>query len=205
MTPSTMRLALAVCLLLGAGVVTNVLVLQDRDPVREAGAVTATPQLARRSSNVEPGRLLVAIKRELKARRYFAGQLNAELDLATRAAIFAYETDHGLALTAAPSDALLKAILLGAVSGAPQFEQPSEAAQDLVRKVQNALARLGYGGEDISGVVDAETAKAVRAFQRARGLRQNGRISARLIRHLGPALEGYAADDTNDEAASGAG
>ena len=67
----------------------------------------------------------------------------------TRAAIMAFEHDHGLPLTARPSQELLKAIILGdgrqARRQADAREPRAHEAQDVIRSVQRSLAKLGYG------------------------------------------------------------
>ena len=56
-----------------------------------------------------------AIQRELKLRGYGPVPVNGTIGLATRAAIMAFEHDHGMALSAEASERLLKRIVLGVV------------------------------------------------------------------------------------------
>jgi Putative peptidoglycan binding domain len=60
------------------------------------------------------GETIRAIQRELMARGYETGGQDGVTGLVTRAAILAFEHDHGLALSAEPTDDLLRAIVLGA-------------------------------------------------------------------------------------------
>ncbi len=53
------------------------------------------------------------MQRELQIRGYETGARDGVAGVMTRGAIMAYEHDHGLPLTARPSQELLKAIILG--------------------------------------------------------------------------------------------
>jgi peptidoglycan hydrolase-like protein with peptidoglycan-binding domain len=86
----------------------------------------------------------------------------------TRGAILAFEYDHGLPLTARPSQGLLKSILLGdgrMTSGKRIVGTESAQAQDVIRSVQRSLARLGYRPGPANGKLTADTARAIRAFE----------------------------------------
>ena len=62
---------------------------------------------------------------------------------------------------------------------------PSAAAADpTVIRVQNGLARLGYDPGPVDGRMGPKTAHAVRAYQRAHGLLEDGRASTDLARHI---------------------
>ena len=54
-----------------------------------------------------------AVQRELQIRGYETGGRDGIVGIMTRGAIMAFEHDHGLPLTARPSEPLLKAIILG--------------------------------------------------------------------------------------------
>ena len=60
-----------------------------------------------------PQQLVTAIQRELAARGYARGPADGKLSDETRKAIAAFEKEHGLPVTGAPSDELLRRILLG--------------------------------------------------------------------------------------------
>ena len=128
-----------------------------------------------------------AIQRELQIRGYETGARDGVVGQMTRGAIMAFEHDHGLPLTAQPSDALLKAIVLGeagkpaARRGAPKTAE----ARDIVRDVQRQLAKLGYKPGAQNGALSAQTTKAIRAFEVDQALPESGRISGPLIARLG--------------------
>jgi peptidoglycan hydrolase-like protein with peptidoglycan-binding domain len=130
---------------------------------------------------------IAAIQRELGARGY--GPLSGDgiVDLGTRAAILAYEHDHGIASTGEPSEALLQRILFGAPTGSTQNAQPagpSPQAEETVRFVQRWLVALGYPVGRIDGRLGEDTAKAIRDFELDKGQVPKGRISAELVARL---------------------
>jgi Putative peptidoglycan binding domain len=129
-----------------------------------------------------------AVQIELKRRGFGPVPSDGSLGLATRAAIMAYEHDSGLALTATPSEQLLKRLLLGPAEGTVAHhggEAVTPEAGELVAYIQRALALLGYqpGGPD--GRLGADTVRAIRDFEVDRGMVPKGRISAELVRQLG--------------------
>jgi peptidoglycan hydrolase-like protein with peptidoglycan-binding domain len=132
-----------------------------------------------------------AIQRELRQRGYGALVSDGRLRLATRAAIMAYEYDHGLPLTGQASEPLLARILFG---GAPAADPAaagkvrSAEAQEVVRSVQQWLAALGYQPGAPDGQLQAETIRAIREFEMDKGLVPKGRISAELVGQLAAPL-----------------
>lgn len=50
--------------------------------------------------------------------------------------------------------------------------------------MQRALSEFGYGQIKSTGTLDAETQRAIAAFERQRNLLITGRLSERLIREL---------------------
>lgn len=128
-----------------------------------------------------------AIQRELQIRGYETGASDGVVGQMTRGAIMAFEHDHGLPLTAQPSDALLKAIVLGEAGkpGAQRGTPKSPEAREVVRDVQRQLAKLGYKPGAQNGALGAQTIKAIRAFEADQALPESGRISGPLIARLG--------------------
>lgn len=128
-----------------------------------------------------------AIQRELQIRGYETGSQDGIAGTMTRGAIMAYEQDHGLPLTAQPSDALLKAIVLG--EGGKPIKGPitpkTGNAREVVRSVQLSLKKLGYKPGAANGVLTPQTANAIRAFESDQGFSESGRISGPLIARLG--------------------
>lgn len=194
--------------LLTASVAANVLLLQPRmrpagQPPAEAIAVLSTlpgssphqtaaipkPRLANRSAGAETTPATVrAIQRELKAAGRYDGPVDGISNLSTNAAIMSYESDHGLQLTGIPSDALLKALILGpdgqaagprsggVVSGTP--------AEQVTRLVQQLLTGRGYTIAAVDGRLGEDTRRAIAAFESAQRLPPSGRISAALVARL---------------------
>jgi peptidoglycan hydrolase-like protein with peptidoglycan-binding domain len=128
-----------------------------------------------------------AIQRELAARGFGPLPQDGTLGLATRAAIMAYEHDHGLPLTATPSEPLLKRLLLPSEESQARTDSAvaSAEAEQVVAGVQRALAELGYSPGRTDGRLGAETVRAITEFEVDRGQVPKGRISAELIRQLG--------------------
>jgi peptidoglycan hydrolase-like protein with peptidoglycan-binding domain len=127
-----------------------------------------------------------AVQRELRQRGYGALGSDGSMRPATRAAIMAFEYDHGLPLTGQPSEALLRRILFGgAVAAEPAAGKVRSAdAQEMVRSVQQSLAALGYQPGPADGQLAADTIRAIREFEIDKGLVPKGRISAELLAQL---------------------
>ena len=133
-----------------------------------------------------------AIQRELKLRGYGPLGGDGAIGLTTRAAIMAFEHDHGMALSGEASERLLKRILLGTAdpasadsSGAGRVR--SGHAEQVIRSVQQWLATLGYQPGRIDGRPGEDTVKAIRDFEMDKGLVPRGRISAELVTRLSEA------------------
>src|SRR5262245_37932863 len=128
-----------------------------------------------------------AIQRELKLHGYGPIPVNGIIGLATRAAIMAFEHDHGMALSAEANERLLKRIVLGAVEPANVSvvdRGVSPRAAEVIRSVQQWLAALGYQPSQTDGRLAEETIKAIRDFEVDKGLVPRGRISAELVGRL---------------------
>jgi len=128
-----------------------------------------------------------AVQRELQIRGYETGARDGVAGLMTRGAILAFEYDHGLPLTARPSQELLKSILLGdgrTTSGKRAAGAESAQAQDVIRSVQRSLAQLGYRPGPANGRLTPDTARAIRAFEIDQTLPESGRVSGPLISRL---------------------
>jgi len=126
-----------------------------------------------------------AIQRELRQKGY--GNLAADGTLRphTRAAIMAYEYDHGLVLTGQASEGLLTRILFGGSPAAePAGKVGTAEAAELVHFVQQSLAALGYQPGPADGQLKAETVRAIREYEMDKGLVPKGRVSAELLSQL---------------------
>ncbi len=168
---------------------------ETSDALRNAAATGAVMKItapAEPSSNMpgpfaDKAETTRAIQRELTARGYETGGIDGVAGLMTEAAIMAYEADNGQALTARPSDDLLRALLLGPGSGpvAARVAQPQSArASDVIRTVQQQLHKLGYTPGRADGQLGESTIKAIRAFEKQQDLADSGRISSLLVARL---------------------
>lgn len=126
------------------------------------------------------------LQRELVARGYETGATDGALTLATRAAVMAWEHDRGLPLTAEPTEALLRSILLGSTREAKPGASPE--AERLTRSVQAGLHAAGHSRTTprglVSGRLDAETVLAIKAFELSERMPATGRISGSLVLRL---------------------
>lgn len=128
-------------------------------------------------------RLYVALQRELALKGY-STQLRVRAN-GLRLAILAYEFDNGLALTGEPTDTLLKRILFDVKPGPTgPFVDRAEGNVKLVMETQRKLAELGFFSGPFSGQVDVWTSKAIKDFERHRGIPQTGRLSDRTLLEL---------------------
>lgn len=137
--------------------------------------------------------VIAAIQRELQARGYEPGTPDGVAGTVTRAAIMAWEHDHGLSLTGEPTEAVMKAIVLGA---SPQAASQITAQwlalpkdkrtrpEQMIRMVQQSLSAQGYNVGKVTGRIDEETERAIREFETDQRLPQSGRICGPLIARL---------------------
>ncbi|MDX2308483.1 MAG: peptidoglycan-binding domain-containing protein [Hyphomicrobium sp.] len=157
-----------------------------------ANARMATPEVHQRLIVTPPGAsdsdTIRAIQSALNAKGYTTGGTDGVSGPVTQAAILAYETDQGLMLTAEPSERLLHLIVRGDVPIADRVSAssmtPGPKADALIRRVQDALASLGYKPGASNGRLGAETVTAIRAFERQNNLPDTGRISGDLVARL---------------------
>ncbi len=210
MTPRRNQLAMAACALLSAAVLANLTIMQGgakrgltplADPPRsiamagsEAGGVPAVTKgkeasasglVVLNSSN--EAETVRAIQNNLKAAGYEPGKVDGEASLITRAAILAFEYDHGLPLQAEVSRGVLEQLVFasaGQVRERGSSRIVGERAAKIMEMVHRELRRLGYdpGGDD---VMTGEAGKrAIRDFEVDQNLPATGRISGRLVARL---------------------
>ena len=154
--------------------------------VKPTPPVEAKPNLPiQEKENISP-ELVRAVERELSRRGYNPGAIDGELDIGTRAAIIAYEFDEGLPLKGEPSQAILKTLIFGTAAGkaGPGPADRFERRRELVRQVQDALAKMGYTSGPIDGQFDISTRDAIRKFETDRNLTGQGRLTARILLEL---------------------
>jgi peptidoglycan hydrolase-like protein with peptidoglycan-binding domain len=137
-----------------------------------------------------------AVQRELHQRGYGPLVSDGVMRPETRAAIMAYEHDNGLPLTGEASDVQLKRILLGGTASADPAPGTATVAKvataragEIVRMVQELLARAGYQPGPVDGRLGEDTLRAVREFEAAKGLAAKGRISADVLIRLTEAVQ----------------
>ena len=149
------------------------------------GAEPQPPEVAPLPAASSAG-LVRDVQGALAARGYEPGPADGEAGPITRAAILAFEHDYGLAATAEASEALLAALRTQGqpVSGGARWQKPTDTASGLLRTVQQQLIATGYLKGQPSGVPDAATMAAIRAFETAHRLAPTGRVSAPLMARL---------------------
>lgn len=199
MTPRRLQMGLLGFALLSSAVLVNVFYLQpvsgargarvNVGPSPEAAAVARPVKEVPTSSipAVEPTQtveLTRAVQRELQSRGYMTGTDEGVVSLVTRAAIMAYEFDSGIALTAQPSEDLLRIMVLGRAAGDVAIAGPVKVgahAERVIATTQQSLAALNYGPIKVDGLMGEATVAVIRRFERERGLPETGRISGELV------------------------
>ena len=200
MTPLRLQMGLLSFAVLSSAVLVNVFYLQpisgargsrvNVGPSPEAAAAIARPVSEERASPVavaEPAQAVQitrALQRELQSRGYMTGTDEGVTNLVTRAAIIAYEVDHGLALTAQPSEDLLRTIVLGTAAADAPAVGPLKVgphAEQVIRTTQQSLAGLNYGPIKVDGFMGETTVAVIRRFEREHGMPETGRISGELV------------------------
>lgn len=149
-----------------------------------AAAETATGELAE---------ITTAIQRELQSRGYQPGAPDGVAGAITRAAIMAWEFDHGLALTGEPTEILKKTIVLGLTPASAALilaqwqalpKDRRARAEQLIKWTQQSLSALGYNIGRVTGRINEDTERAIREFEMDQKLPAGGRISAPLVARI---------------------
>lgn len=164
--------------------------------LKASGSGATTPVVSARETPLPPiedttvtaVQVIKGIQRELASRGYEAGVQDGVAGLMTRAAVMAYEHDHNLPLTGEPDDELLNMIVLGSAGPGPRARpvgtrRPTHAIT-VIRHVQKALKERGQDPGQTDGRLVPQTATAIRAFEKAHGLKETGRISGELVGRL---------------------
>jgi len=132
--------------------------------------------------------LVRAIQRELKNNGYDPGAEDGAIGLVTRAAIFAFQYDHNLDVTAEPSEKLLQTIVLG--GSGQKKATPRRAmvlqgdARDLVLATQRGLKQQGFWPAPVDGHFNTALSRAIQQFETTQRLSTTGRISGRFMARL---------------------
>lgn len=193
MTPLRLQLGLASFVALSGAVLINMFYLQPglRTARVELGPSpeTQTPRPIAPAASLAAevtSAVTRAIQRELDSRGYGIGAPDGVVSLITRAAIMAYEFDHGMTLTGDPSEKLLSAIVLGSANAEPGSAgtKTGPHAEQVIRTTQQSLAGLGYGPSKIDGFLGEATVRAIARFEHDQAITETGRISAPLVARL---------------------
>ena len=160
-----------------------------RKPVETTNADVASPP-----GGLDAPEVVASIQRELQARGYEPGVSDGVAGIVTRAAIMAWEHDHGLSPTGEATEAVMKAIVLGvSATTASQItalwqalpKDKRQRTDQLIRTVQQSLSALGYNPGKVTGRTNDDTERAIREFETDQNLAQSGRISGPLVSRLG--------------------
>lgn len=137
--------------------------------------------------------VIASIQRELQARGYEPGTPDGVAGAVTRAAIMAWEHDHGLSPTGEPTEAVMKAIVLGISSQSAGLitaqwqalpKDKRARPEQMLRTVQQQLSGLGYNLGKVTGRMNEDTERAIREFETDQNLAPSGRISGPLVARL---------------------
>jgi len=138
--------------------------------------------------------LVRSLQRALGARGFEPGEADGVMGLMTRAAIMAYESDSGLALTGAPSEDLLRRLQGVTPSPVPARRGPPAVktleAATLVRDVGQWLGTLGYPVAKNETSMSVALVRAIRDYEASQKMPETGRISAPLVARLSRAAQG---------------
>ena len=143
--------------------------------------------------------LIQDAQRELLALGVYKGTVDGVKGLRTKQAIQDYQQLNGLAPTGEVSDDLINHMrFTHKVQAASQFTgsvapvalQSTKPAQDLsIKKVQVALAGLGYDINKLDGLLNDETHSAILKYQMDNGLDMSGSLDAELLKTLNVTLQ----------------
>jgi peptidoglycan hydrolase-like protein with peptidoglycan-binding domain len=89
-------------------------------------------------------------------------------------------------LSGEPSESVLKALIFAKASSMSCGSKKGRAKRfehrrDVIKQVQQMLARLGYTSGPINGRLDAKTREAIRKFEADRNLKAAGRLTPRVL------------------------
>ena len=137
-----------------------------------AGASAPAP----RPPEIRGNPLVFRIQSALIDLGYDPGERDGEPGSRTRDALRQFEAEHGFRRRGRLDERSLRRLRVALESGRP--------AASVVREIQTHLRRLGHSAGVIDGQPGPRTAGAVEAFQRARGLPVDGRLSLELLHVL---------------------
>jgi peptidoglycan hydrolase-like protein with peptidoglycan-binding domain len=171
----------------------------SRPPNADANHVLPSP------AGRTPGEIITDMQRELLRRGYYDGPVDGFYGPKTDAAIREFEQTAGLKASPEPTEMLLQTMrqVPATLTKAMPGQLPPPATTDVgqertapstrVVAVQRALSEYGYGQIRPTGVIDADTQRAIEKFERDRNLPVTRQYSERLARELA-ALTGRVLD-----------
>ncbi len=143
-----------------------------------AGPFAALPRTAQTA-------LIRRIQEELGKAGFYNGRIDGLYGPQTRAAIRGYQQSAGIAASGVPSAELPGQIRFSRLLNAGQSTGSTKPKIDKsVVLVQTGLAELGYSPGPVDGIMGRETRAAIRRFEKERGMKVSGAVSARLIHEL---------------------
>lgn len=130
-----------------------------------------------------------SVQTALSRKGYEPGPADGVPGLMTRAALMAFEYDHGLPLTARVTQERLGHLTYGVPESLRRARTPGadvvgHAARDVILTVQQSLKSVGYHAGPVDGAMSLATMQAIRDFEADRGLTETGRVSGRLMAQL---------------------
>lgn len=155
-------------------------------------AVRQLPVAVAPPASISRGDVVRGIQKALLAQGYEPGTPDGISGLMTRAAIMAYEADNGLALTAEPSEDLMRRMEQGAAAlprkGSPEVKTLEAAT--LIRNVGQWLEAIGYPVSKNETSMSKTLVRAIRDYEASQKMPETGRISAPLVARLARAGQG---------------
>lgn len=171
----------------------NAVIVPPPQPATRPLPVAVAPPV----STISRMDMVRSIQRGLAAQGYEPGSADGLMGLMTHAAIMAYEADNALALTAEPSEELMRRVELGPRPAAAQRKGPPEVktleAATLIRNVGTWLAAIGYPVAKTETGMTPALVRAIRDYEASQKMPETGRISAPLVARLSRAGQGRAA------------
>lgn len=151
------------------------------------GKVSDTLLSQLRSGRTDPGvdyrAQVKSVQTALNAKGYDAGPADGALGPRTRGAIRAYQIASGMTATGAIDQALLTSLN---VAGGTQTggSTGGSTGTTLIAAIEGELIKHNYAAGSIDGVLDAQAAAAISAFQKDAGLTVTGKASQNLLEAL---------------------
>jgi peptidoglycan hydrolase-like protein with peptidoglycan-binding domain len=140
------------------------------------GSAAVAQRTAMRAATMEAQRLLKRID-------YDVGEIDGFAGAKTRAAIGAYQREHGLAASGVADPPTLKSLKETAETYGARPPVPAEAAPSTA-EAQELLKKLGYPIRRVDGQLGMLTQILIRSFQKDNGLPDTGTLDAATMRAL---------------------